>query len=96
VTGQPEDFRSFSMVGVTFSANTAAGRTATTPVAIIDDTSFEPTEYFTVSIIPDPVERIGTIEGQGTATAFILDDDSEFPMRIIKSVQNQINHEVVF
>ena len=47
---------------------------------IIDNTNFEPTEYFTVSIVPNPVERIYTIEGQGTATAFILDDDSKLLM----------------
>ena len=65
------------MIGVTISAGTNAGQTVMTPVIIINDTKFEPTEYFTVSIVPDPLERIYTIEDQGTATAFILDDDSE-------------------
>ena len=75
--GQSEDYLSFRMIRVTFSANTAAGQTANAPVTIIDDMNFEPTEYFTVSIVPDPVERIYTVEGRGIATAFILDDDSE-------------------
>lgn len=77
VTAQPEDYRSFGRTDITFSANTAAGQTAMATVPIIEDTNFEPTEYFTVSIVPNPVERIGTIEGRGTATAFILDDDGE-------------------
>ena len=59
------------------SADSDAGQTVMTPVIIVNNSNFEPTEYFTVSIVPNPLERIYTIEGQGTATAFILDDDSE-------------------
>jgi hypothetical protein len=93
VTGLPEDYLSFSMIEVTFSANTAAGQTATATVPIVDDTNFEPTEYFTISIVPNPVDRIGTIEGQGTATAVILDDDSESLMHNKISIDN---HEIFF
>ena len=75
--GEFEDYHSFSNIRVTISSGSDAGRTVTTPVIIVNNFNFEPTEYFTVSIIPDPIERIYTIEGQGTATAFILDDDSE-------------------
>ena len=92
VTAHPEDYLSLGMTGVTFSANTAAGEIATVQVAtIIDDANFEPTEYFTVSIVPNPMERIDTIEGQGTATAFIIDDDSESLMHDKASTDN---HEV--
>ena len=75
--GQSEDYISFSMITVMISADTDAGQRDLTPVFIVNDTNFEPTEYFTVSIVPNSDERIYTIEGQGTATAFILDDDSE-------------------
>ena len=71
-----------------------------TPVTIINDGNFEPTEYFTVSIIPDPNERIFTIEGQGIATAFILDDDSELLMHdmvaVNKPPQILLNHKILF
>ena len=77
IEGESEDYRSFSMTEVIISAGTDAGQRDMAPVIIVNDTNFEPTEYFTVSIIPEPAERIYTIEGQGTATAFILDDDSE-------------------
>ena len=88
VTAQPEDYHSFGRIDITFSANTAAGQTATAPVTIIDDDNFEPTEYFTASIVPNPAQRIDTIEGRGTATAFILDDDSESLMHDKASTDN--------
>lgn len=88
VATQPEDYFSLGRTDIIFSANTAAGETATAPVRINDDTNFEPTEYFTVSIVPNPLERIDTIEGRGTATAFIIDDDSESLMHDTVSIDN--------
>ena len=92
VTAQPEDYRSFGRTDIIFSANTAAGEATTVQVVtIINDENFEPTEYFTVSIVPNLVQRIDTIEGRGTATVFILDDDSESLMHDKASIDN---HEV--
>ena len=93
VATQPKDYRSFGRIDITFSANTAAGEATTAPVRIIDDTNFEPTEYFTASIVPNPAQRIDTIEGRGTATVFIIDDDSESLMHDKASTDS---HEVFF
>lgn len=68
-----EDYNSFPTFTVTISAGTGAGETITAPILLFDDNVFEPTETFSISFIPNP--RIETVEGQATATIFIIDND---------------------
>ena len=74
---ESQDYISFPTTRVTIGVGARAGETFNAPVELVDDNNFEPTEYFTIAIDPNPAERLFTIEGQAIATANIIDNDGE-------------------
>ena len=73
-----EDYISFDSTTVIISSGAFAGETFSfAPVLVHDDNNFEPTEFLTFSINPNPAERLFTKEQGSTAVAYIIDNDGE-------------------